>query len=136
MAVATKAYLQKNGEPKHPGHLKNHSCIITNNAVWKFDNVDGSESIKVKGRWRSNNVNSVLDACLCGLGIAYMPQSTFQSADGRLVTVLEPYWGKGSSSWIVYKNKRFMPLRARLAIDFLIQHFANWEEESPLPRTV
>lgn len=138
MAVATKAYLQQFGEPTKPIHLKNHSCIISNNDVWKFDHESGPESIKVKGRWRSNNANSVLDACLRGLGIAYMPQSTFQSAvaDGRLVPVLEPYWGKGTSSWIVYKNKRFMPLRARLAIDFLIQHFANWEERetiSPLP---
>ena len=65
-----------------------------------------------------------------GLGIAYMPKSSFKAAveQGRLVPVLESYWGKGSNSWIVYQNKRFLPLRARLAIDYLVQHFADWAE--------
>jgi len=131
MAVASKSYLQKNGFPKHPNHLKNHSCIISNNNVWKFSDAGVQDSIKVKGRWRSNNTNAVVGACERGLGIAYMPKNTFDSAikNGRLIPILEPFWGnsKGTSSWIVYQNKHFMPLRARLAIDFLFQYFSDWE---------
>ena len=131
MAVAGKGYLREYSEPKHPSELKNHSCIISNNDVWKFNHAGVHNSIRVKGRWRSNNTNAVLDACERNLGIAYMPKSTFEATvkNGRLVPVLEPYWGKGTSSWIVYQNKRFMPLRARLAIDFLFEYFANWEDQ-------
>ncbi len=130
MAAASEAYLQKHGTPKHPVHLKHRSCIIANSDSWKF-NVDGNtEIVKVKGRWRSNNTNVLLDACKKGLGIAYMPKSTFKDAleCEQLVPILEPFWGQGSSSWIVYQNKRFMPLRVRLAIDFLVQYFADWDE--------
>lgn len=130
MAVASEVYLRKHGMPKHPNHLKNHSCIISNSDAWEF-NIDGNkEVVKVKGRWRSNNANVVLDACNNGLGVAYMPKNTFKSALGRqqLVPILEPFWGGGTSSWIIYQNKRFMPLRVRLAIDFLVQHFADWDE--------
>ena len=130
MAVASQEYLQQSGTPKHPSHLKHHSCIVANNDAWEF-NVDGvTEYVKVKGRFRSNNASVVLEACKRGLGIAYLPKSTFYNAikEGYLVSVLEPYWGKGSSSWIVYQNKRFMPLRARLTIDFLVQYFADWED--------
>jgi DNA-binding transcriptional LysR family regulator len=130
MAVASKKYLQKHGTPKHPVHLKNHSCIVSNKDSWEF-NVDGNkEVVKVKGRWRSNNANVVLVACKEGLGVAYMPKSTFKEAveSEQLVPILEPFWGQGTSSWIVYQNKRFMPLRVRLAIDFLVQHFADWDE--------
>ncbi|MFT4730629.1 MAG: DNA-binding transcriptional LysR family regulator [Granulosicoccus sp.] len=130
MAVASEAYLQKYGTPKHPVHLKNHSCIVANNNAWEF-NMDGNkEVVKVKGRWRSNNANVVLDACKKGLGVAYMPKSTFieEVESKQLVPILEPYSGQGTSSWIVYQNKRFMPLRVRLAIDFLVQHFADWSE--------
>ena len=130
MAAASKAYLQKHGTPKHPIHLKSHHCIVSNNNAWKF-NVEGNqEVVKVKGKWRSNNANVVLDACEKGLGVAYMPKSTFTEAlaSERVVPILEPFWGQGSSSWIVYQNKRFMPLRVRLAIDFLVQHFAAWDD--------
>jgi len=133
MAVASKKYLQKHGTPKHPVHLKNRSCIVSNNDSWEF-NVDGNkEVVKVKGRWRSNNANVVLGACKKGLGVAYMPKSTFKEAveSEQLVPILEPFWGQGTSSWIVYQNKRFMPLRVRLAIDFLVQHFADWDESQP-----
>ena len=130
MAVASESYLQQHGTPKHPVHLKGHSCIVSNKDSWEF-NVDGNkEVVKVKGRWRSNNANVVFDACKKGLGVAYMPKSTFTGAveSEQLVPILEPFWGQGTSSWIVYHNKQFMPLRVRLAIDFLVQHFANWDE--------
>ncbi|MDO8827589.1 LysR family transcriptional regulator [Methylophaga sp.] len=130
MAAASPEYLKQYGTPTHPNQLKSHSCIISNNDHWLF-NIDGNQkSIRVKGRWRSNNANVVANACEQGLGVAYMPKSTFNDGikNNKLVGILEPFWGKGASSWIVYKNRHFQPLRARLAIDFLILHFSNWND--------
>lgn len=130
MAVASPKYLEKFGYPTHPNHLKNHSCIISNNDHWVFNINDTQESIRVNGRWRCNNSNVVVKACEQGLGIAYMPKSTFDRnvKNGQLVTILEPFWSKGTSSWIVYQNRQFLPLRARLAIEYLIEYFADWGE--------
>lgn len=130
MAVASQNYLKQQGTPTHPANLETHSCIVTNKDSWEF-NIDGiKESVKVQGRWRSNNANLVVDACKKGLGIAYLPKSTFSAAlkSTKLVPILEPFWGQGASSWIVYHNRQFMPLRTRLAIDFLVQYFSDWEE--------
>ncbi|WP_100753948.1 LysR family transcriptional regulator [Vibrio salilacus] len=130
-AVACQHYLDQFGTPTHPEHLKHHSCIIANNDLWVFDKDQKPLSgVKVYGRWRSNNANAVVQACKEGLGVAYMPKSTFveELKTGELVPVLEPYWGKGSSSWIVYQNRRFLPQRAKLAIEFLLNYFANWQE--------
>lgn len=131
MAVAAPHYLRQRGEPEQPGDLKKHSCIISNNDSWKFQRDGVVENIKVKGRWRSNNANAVLKACEQGLGIAYMPASTFSDAvdSGRLQPVLQPWWGSGAGSWIVYQNRKFMPLRTRMAIDYLVEYFADWREE-------
>ncbi|MGV2840914.1 LysR substrate-binding domain-containing protein, partial [Vibrio cyclitrophicus] len=84
----------------------------------------------VHGRWRSNNSSAVIKACEQGLGIVYLPKSSFNGAlaYGKLVPVLEEYWGAGTSSWIVYQNRRFLPQRARLAIDFLVSYFSDWQE--------
>ena len=130
MAVASPNYLETHGTPSTPSQLKRHSCIIANSEHWQFENNGQSENIKVSGQWQSNNAHSVVAACEQGLGIAYMPKLNFTQSiqQGRLVPVLKPYWSQGSSSWIVYQNRRFLPMRARLAIDHLISHFSDWEE--------
>lgn len=130
MAVASPEYLSHHGTPSHPDQLGHHSCIISNNDHWVFESPEASHNIKVKGRWRSNNAHAVVKAAEQGLGIAYMPKSSFtQSLEQQLLTpILAPYWSEGSSSWIVYQNKRFLPMRARLAIDYLLHYFADWQE--------
>lgn len=125
MAVASVDYLAKYSQPTHPYDLKNHSCIISNNEHWQFDCEGNPENIKVKGRWKSNNAHAVIEACEQGLGIAYMPQHNFVTSikEKKLIPILEDYWRKDSYSWIVYQDRRFLPLRARLAIDYLIEYF-------------
>ncbi|NOH95790.1 LysR family transcriptional regulator [Vibrio sp. 99-70-13A1] len=127
-AVASQEYLTRYGEPTHPNHLKQHSCIIANNDHWIFESNKNTISTRVHGRWKSNNSNAVVAACEQGLGIAYMPKSSLRKGldSGLLTPVLQDFWGKGNSSWIVYQNQRFLPLRARLAIDYLVSHFSDW----------
>ena len=126
MAVASQAYLLQHGVPKSPHELKSHSCIISNNDHWVFENLNQQQSIKVHGRWKSNNAQAVVHACEQGLGIAYMPQHNFKQslASDRLIPVLEPFWRSDSNSWVVYQDRRFLPMRARLAIDHLLAHFS------------
>lgn len=130
MAVASPEYLKEYGVPYHPRDLKQHSCIIANNEHWLFAEGENQLSVKVQGRWRSNNVASIIRASENGLGVAYLPKSSFsQSLErGSLVPILEPFWNSGLISWIVYKNRRFLPMRARLAIEFLLERFKDWEE--------
>lgn len=130
IAAASPAYLAQHGTPKHPDHLKHHSCLVTNNNTWRFEDDGTPYLIRVSGRWRSNNAHAVIEACVQGLGIAYMPKSSFLNAleDGQLVPVLQPYWSRSASSWIVYQNRKFLPLRARMAINHLLELFRDWQE--------
>ncbi|MBW2941722.1 LysR family transcriptional regulator [Zhongshania aquimaris] len=130
MAVASKIYLERYGCPTHPSQLKSHSCIVTNNSHWQFEDTGTPFYVKVNGRWKSNNAHAVVNACEQGLGIAYMPRINFLPSikTGTLSAILEPYWSLGSGSWIVYQNRRFLPMRARLAIDHLLRYFRDWEE--------
>ncbi|EOD81898.1 Transcriptional regulator [Grimontia indica] len=130
MAVASPEYLSAKGEPENPQALAKHSCLITNNDTWLFERNGKEMPIKVSGRFRCNNANAMVEACKAGLGVGYMPKSSFQKAveEGSLVPVLEPYWTKNITSWVVYQNRRFLPLKARLAIDHLLEHFKEWNE--------
>ncbi|MFT5816525.1 MAG: DNA-binding transcriptional LysR family regulator, partial [Psychroserpens sp.] len=73
------------------------------------------------------NAHAVVNACEQGLGIAYMPEHNFLQAveHGRLVPILQTFWRTDSHSWVVYQNRRFLPMRARLAIDHLLAHFSK-----------
>lgn len=130
MAVASPEYLIKCGTPTHPKQLKQHSCLIANNDHWRFREGNKELTIKVQGRWRSNNVHALVHACEEQLGIAYLPKSSFSNGieQHKLVPILPEFWSSDVSSWIVYQNKRFLPLRARLAIDFLLEHFKDFQE--------
>lgn len=130
MAVASPSYLSRHGTPSHPSQLKSHSCIVSNNDHWQFDYDGTTQNVRVSGRWKSNNAQAVVNACKQHLGIAYMPKINFLPSikAGALTPVLEPFWSQGSGSWIVYQNRRFLPMRARLAIDHLLTYFEDWEE--------
>lgn len=130
MAAASPEYLNQFGEPMHPTELKQHKCILTNNDHWLFEENQQSFEVKVASAWRSNNGNVVLQACEQGMGIAYMPASSFEPSisNGKLKPILRDYWSHGITSWIVYQNRRFLPMRARLAIDYLLQQFKDWKE--------
>jgi DNA-binding transcriptional LysR family regulator len=127
MAVASRDYLDKYGEPKTPSALKNHSCIISNYDHWLFEHEGQQQNVKVQGRWKSNNAHAVVNACEHGLGVSYMPQHNFLPSveRGVLVPVLEDYWNHDSHSWVVYQNRRFLPMRARMAIDYLIERLSG-----------
>jgi DNA-binding transcriptional LysR family regulator len=65
------------------------------------------------------------------LGIAYLTRAGFGEAlrDGSLVTTLEPYWARrGFTSWIVYPSKKYLPVRARRAVEFLLDQSRSWGE--------
>ncbi len=128
-AAASHDYLSRYGQPTHPTQLKQHSCIVTNNEHWVFEHNNNTITTRVHGRWKSNNSHAAISACEQGLGIAYMPKSSLSKGleSGSLIPVLEDFWGRGSSSWIVYQNQRFLPLRARLAIDYLVKYFSDWD---------
>ncbi|MCV6589016.1 MAG: LysR family transcriptional regulator [Marinobacterium sp.] len=129
MAAASPAYLSQYGSPQHPEDLRQHSCII-NNDNWTFQHKGRASSIRVQGRFQSNNPATLLRACEQGLGIVYLPRSNLIEAiqRGALIPVLEPFWHSGVSNWIVYQNRKFLPMRARLAIDYLLTEFAGWVE--------
>lgn len=139
VAVASKDYLAMHGLPKHPQDLKQHSCLIANNDRWFFTEPSQAKEqatqakiidVKVSGRWRSNNVKALITACKANLGICYLPKSSYgdELKNQQLQPILTSYSSAPISTWIVYVNRRYLPARARLAIQFLLDHFSDWRE--------
>ena len=127
ICAAAPDYLDHRGTPVHPSELRRHACLKTNQDRWLFANPETGDPIEVRidGPWTANNGHALRAAAVEGLGIAYTPTVNLAPAleSGRLLRILEGYEDKSRASWIVYPERRHMPLRVRRAIDFLIEAF-------------
>lgn len=129
-AAASTEYLKEKGIPNHPNELVRHDCLVAASELWRFEHEKQKIEVKVNGRWRSNSGRSIVQACEAGLGIAYLPKSSYGDAliNGKLVPVLNSFCASGVASWIVFANRHYLPTKARLAISHLVEYFKAWTE--------
>jgi DNA-binding transcriptional LysR family regulator len=126
LLVAAPAYLQAHGIPAGPDDLAAHQCLTSGYAArpepWP---VEGRE-MRVTGFLRANTSEAVLRATRGGLGIALLPrlQVAEDLARGLLVPVLPQ--ARIAPLKIMaahgFRGMR-MPMRARVAMDFLVAQF-------------
>lgn len=129
--VASTAYLERMGEPRHPRDLMAHECVLFSRAQvpteWLFQGDEGEITVPVKGRFRSNSIEAVLAAVLAGLGISRVPGWMVQNEmeRGKVRLVLREWHPKPRPIYIVYPSRRFLAPRTRAVIDFLVEEFRN-----------
>ena len=121
--VASPKYIAQNGLPKTPGELKNHKLI-------GFSNIKSLNQWPVKGL---NNVNPDMTAsngetirqlALSGSGITCLSGFMVNTdiAEGRLISLLEPYRLMGSDRELVnavYYKSSPVAERVKAFIDFI-----------------
>jgi len=127
--VASTEYLERNGAPAHPSDLTRHSCIaFIQNATpneWRFNGPDGTVSVEVAGRFRTDSSEAVREAVVSGIGLALMPSWVFGAdlTGGRVQAVLQRFQAEQVPIQAVYPSRRHLAPRTRAVIDFLIDEF-------------
>ena len=127
VAVASPAYLATRGEPQTPMDLVAHNCLVYSNPIigprWSYQSTQGQETISVSGSFASNSAEVIREACLCGLGIALMPDWLFREdlASGRLRRILLAVPADGLPMYVIYGSRKFLPSKMRVVIDFLLE---------------
>ena len=83
--------------------------------------------IKPKAKLLLNDLQAIKNAALAGAGIAWLPDWLIQNElqDGTLVQVLETMSSTAFPIHLVWPTLPFMPLKTRLAIDYLAQHLPS-----------
>lgn len=134
MCVATPRYLQLHGTPQHPSELVRFDCLTLSSDAsqtrgWAFQ-VNGEViHLKPGGPLDCSDGQVLHDWCLGGYGIAW--RSTWEIegaiAAGRLVAVLEEFAAPPSGIYALFPQRKHLPLRVRLWIDFLKHHYSQAE---------
>jgi DNA-binding transcriptional LysR family regulator len=126
LCVAAPAYLQRAGIPQTPGDLLRHECLTLSSDAsqsrgWAFT-VDGEVThLRPSGRLDCSDGQVLHHWCLAGLGIAW--RSTWEVeheiSRGELVSVLDDHAAPPNGIYAVFPQRKHLPLRVRLWIDFL-----------------
>ena len=132
--VATPAYLDRAGTPAVPADLARHPCLTLSSEAsqtrgWAF-RVDGELThLRPQGRLDCSDGQVLHQWCLAGLGIAW--RSTWEVerdiAEGRLVQVLAGFAAPPSGIYAVFPQRKHLPLRVRLWIDYVKHCYGDAE---------
>lgn len=128
---ASPAYLARRGVPRRPRDLLAHECLrfglLTARAEWRFRRARGSAradlGLEVVGKVTVNDVASLLEAAVAGVGIAKLPSFVAGAAmaSGALVEVLAEYREPDLGVWAVYPAGRAPQPKVRAFVDFLAE---------------
>ncbi|MDO9358340.1 MAG: LysR family transcriptional regulator [Polaromonas sp.] len=151
LCVASPAYLKRYGTPQHPTDLARFSCLTLSSDAsqtrgWAFRVPRGSSGKPQDGAPADGGEHEVIhlkpggpldcsdgqvlhDWCLDGYGIAW--RSTWEVeaeiAAGKLVAVLSEFDAPPNGIYAVFPQRRHLPLRVRLWIDFLKHSYSQPE---------
>jgi len=128
--IAEPSYFEKHGRPTRLDDLNSHKLLHYSNQAsgnaWKITAPSGEERQIRSAGWLSvNDGQSLLNACIAGLGIAYLPSFLYANAmeQGQVVDVMPDLPVERTGIYAVYPSGRFTQPKVRAFIDFLVAHF-------------
>jgi len=134
LCVATPEFLAQHGTPQHPQELSRYTCLTLSSDAsqtrgWAFRVQGQVVHYKPNGPMDCSDGQVLKDWCLAGAGIAWRStwevQQEIQS--GALVALLEEFAAPPNGIYAVFAQRKHMPLRVRLWIDFLKNQYAQPE---------
>jgi DNA-binding transcriptional LysR family regulator len=135
LCVAAPSYLKRHGVPQHPNDLARFDCLMlssdsSQNRGWAFSIPSGNCSevmhLKLGGPMSCSDGEVLFDWCLAGYGIAWRSTWEVQAeiASGALVPLLEDFAAPLNGIFAVFPQRKHLPLRVRLWVDYLKQQYA------------
>lgn len=125
VVVATPGYLKRYGTPQTLDDLGKHNCLAISSQGsqrgWTFRDHGKIVTVKVGGNMVCNDGAVLHDWAMAGRGLAWrsMWEVSKEIEAGLLVPVLEGFAAPGNDIYAVFAQRRHLPLRIRVFVDFL-----------------
>jgi len=131
VTVGTPAYLEARGEPKSPGDLERHACIVFaplhEPRAWTYRGKFGPIVHQPRGNFRTADAEQIRAAVLADLGLAHTPGWLFEReiVSGAVRRVLADYEPEPLAISAVHPAGRRIPTKVRVFSDFLADAFSR-----------
>ncbi len=130
--IASPGYIAKYGRPQKIDDLNEHKLLHyssqSGGSVWKLTAPSGEKrQVRTAGGLSVNDGQSLLNAAISGLGIAYLPSFLYADAmaKGLIVDVIPDLPVETQGIYAVYPPGRFTQPKVRAFIDFLVHAFTD-----------
>ncbi len=132
LCVASPEYVKRRGTVKLPHELHQHDCLMLSSDAsqtrgWAFVINGKTEHLRPGGPLDCSDGQVLHDWCLAGHGIAW--RSTWEVAreiaSGQLEHLLDEFAAPPNGIYAVFPQRKHLPLRVRLWVDFLKHHYAQ-----------
>jgi DNA-binding transcriptional LysR family regulator len=130
--IASPNYFQKYGRPLKIDDLNEHKLLHYSNQangnVWKISAPSGEKrQVRTAGWLTVNDGQSLLNAAISGLGIAYLPSFLYAEAmkQGHVEEAIPGLPVETLGVYAVYPPGRFTQPKVRAFIDFLARRYAD-----------
>jgi DNA-binding transcriptional LysR family regulator len=130
--IAAPSYFAQYGRPEKIDDLNEHKLLHysnqANSAVWKITAPSGEKrQVRTAGWLTVNDGQSLLNACISGLGIAYLPAFLYAESmsKGLVEEAIPGLPVEVQGIYAVYPPGRFTQPKVRAFIDFLVDAFAD-----------
>ena len=96
LACASPDYIKRHGKPATPGDLIHHNCLKKVShplpTEWNFVGFNQNKPLPVKGTFRSDDIEGLLQAAISGIGIIHLASWLVSEslASGKLLLLFEP----------------------------------------------
>jgi DNA-binding transcriptional LysR family regulator len=129
LTVASPAYLDRHGWPKHPSELVRHACIHFRDPVtgrpfqWEFHKGSEVLTVNVPARLALSDVGTMLRASAAGAGVAQVMALGSQDMldDGRLIELFPDWPDELFPLYALYPSRHQPPARVREFVEFAMQ---------------
>ena len=135
--VASPKYLERRGIPSVPSDLQYHDILKysgTDSPVWRITDPQGQlHQLNLRGKMIANNGDFLQSMAISGHGIVILPTFIVWNAlaSEDLVRVLPECSAGSNYAYAVYPKNRYLPQRARLLIEFMVDRFGEnpyWDQ--------
>ncbi|MCQ0091644.1 LysR family transcriptional regulator [Roseovarius sp. M141] len=130
--IAAPGYIAKYGRPRKIDDLNAHKLLHYSSqaggSVWKLTAPSGEKrQVRTAGGLSVNDGQSLLNAAISGLGIAYLPSFLYAAAmkQGLVEDVIPDLPDETQGIYALYPPGRFTQPKVRAFIDFLVNAFAD-----------
>lgn len=130
--IASPSYLEKHGRPASIGELNEHKLLHFSDPacgnVWKITTQSGeTRELRTSGWLSVNDRQSLLNACIAGLGIAYLPAFLYRDAlaEGAVEEVMPDLPVATLDVYATYPPDRLAQPKVRVFLDFLLDRIGS-----------
>ena len=132
--AASRAYLERHGIPKVPEDLDRHDIVTAGglDSLW-IEGPQGTVEIPLRVAVRCRTMAGVAITVAGGVGLGLLPAAMCN--DPAFVNVLRPtlteFRLKESALYLLYPDRKHLPLKARAFVDLVLESGAKHRDERP-----